>query len=66
MLAVEPHANMRAELEKKECRGVTVLEGNAASMPIEEGWGDALIAAQVSAVLLLIPMWCWTADLNLR
>jgi hypothetical protein len=27
--------------------GVKILEGDAGNMPIEEGWGDALIAAQV-------------------
>lgn len=48
VLGIEPHAGMRDELVKKSLKGVSVLEGDAAHMPIEDGWGDALIAAQVS------------------
>lgn len=48
ILAVEPHTEMREELVKKKLgERVKVLEGHAGGMPIEEGWGDALIAAQV-------------------
>lgn len=48
VVAVEPHKEMRDELVKKNLRsGVEVLEGNAGTMPIEEGWADALITAQV-------------------
>jgi ubiquinone/menaquinone biosynthesis C-methylase UbiE len=45
VVGIEPHAGMREELVKKSLRGVKVLEGDAAHMPIEDGWGDALIAA---------------------
>jgi len=48
ILAIEPHAGMREELVKKGL-GVKVLDGNAASMPVEEGWADAAVAAQVSS-----------------
>ncbi len=37
---------------KKELRGVTVQDGDAGHMPVEDGWGDALIAAQVSYSVL--------------
>jgi ubiquinone/menaquinone biosynthesis C-methylase UbiE len=50
VLAIEPHEGMRAALMKKDL-GIKVLNGNAEDMPIEEGWGDALIAAQVSLYL---------------
>jgi hypothetical protein len=45
-----PFPRKREELVKKSLRGVKVLEGDAAHMPIEDGWGDALIAAQVSGL----------------
>ena len=57
MIAVEPHEGMREELVKKNLRsGVKIMEGDAGNMPIEEGWGDALIAAQVreNSVTLVI------------
>lgn len=48
VVAVEPHDEMRAALLKKNLgRSVKVLNGSADSIPVEEGWGDALIAAQV-------------------
>lgn len=48
VLAVEPHTEMREELVKKNLgERVKVLDGHAGSMPIEESWGDCLIAAQV-------------------
>ena len=50
VVGIEPHAGMREELVKKKLRDVKVLEGNAAHMPVEDGWGDALIAAQVSCL----------------
>ena len=52
VVGIEPHAGMREELVKKKLRGVKVQEGDAAHMPIEYGWADALIAAQVS---------CWSS-----
>jgi len=42
---------MRKELEKKALKGVKVLDGNAAEMPVEEEWADAVVAAQVSSDL---------------
>lgn len=48
VVGIEPHAEMREELVKKELRGVTVQDGDAGHMPVEDGWGDALITAQVS------------------
>lgn len=50
VVAVEPHEGMRGELEKKDL-GAKVLDGNAENMPVEDGWSDALIAAQVSLIL---------------
>jgi ubiquinone/menaquinone biosynthesis C-methylase UbiE len=48
VVAVEPHKGMREELVKKNLRSrIKIMEGDAGNMPIEEGWGDALIAAQV-------------------
>lgn len=44
--AVEPHAGMRSELEKKQLRNVTVTDGYAAKMPVADKWADACIAAQ--------------------
>ncbi|KAG0651132.1 putative methyltransferase Mb3374 [Hyphodiscus hymeniophilus] len=38
IIAVEPHEGMRSTLVDKKL-GVKVLDGNAASMPVEEGWG---------------------------
>ncbi|KAE9381626.1 methyltransferase domain-containing protein [Stipitochalara longipes BDJ] len=46
VVGIEPHRGMREELVKKKLRGIKVQEGDAAHMPIEDGWGDALIAAQ--------------------
>jgi ubiquinone/menaquinone biosynthesis C-methylase UbiE len=52
VVGIEPHAGMREELVKKELRGVTVQDGDAEHMAVEDGWGDALIAAQVSYFVL--------------
>jgi trans-aconitate methyltransferase len=48
VVGVEPHEGMRAESVRKELKGVKVMDGDAGNMLIEEGWGDSLIAAQVS------------------
>lgn len=49
IVAVEPHEGMRGELVKKELGSkLKVVDGNAENMPIEEGWGDACVAAQAS------------------
>ena len=49
VIAVEPHAGMRETLVRKNLSAdIKVVDGDASKMPIEEDWGDALIAAQVS------------------
>lgn len=47
VVAVEPHEGMRSELEKKGLRNVTILEGDATRVPLEDGSVDAVIVAQV-------------------
>ena len=47
IVGIEPHQEMREQLEKKGLPQIKVLAGDACNMPIEDGWGDALIAAQV-------------------
>jgi len=48
ILAVEPHAEMRATLEGKKLLRVKVVDGQAESMrKVEDGWADAVICAQV-------------------
>lgn len=54
IMAVEPHGGMRAELERKQLPGVTVLAGDAASIPLETGSVDAVIVAQVGFRVLVI------------
>jgi len=47
VIAIEPHKKMREGLEKKKLAGsLLVKDGSADRMPVEEGWGDACIAAQ--------------------
>ncbi|KAH8676773.1 hypothetical protein BGZ60DRAFT_468651 [Tricladium varicosporioides] len=46
IVAVEPHPQLRRELITKGLRGVSVKEGNAGNMGIEEGWADGVITAQ--------------------
>lgn len=46
--AVEPHHSMREKLAQKDLPGVEVIDGKADKMPLDEEWGDACIAAQVS------------------
>jgi len=47
IVAVEPHDAMREELEKKGLGSrLKIVKGEATNMPIENGWADALIAAQ--------------------
>lgn len=53
VIGVEPHEGMRRELEGKEYAKsgkLKVVDGDAANMPVEEGWADGVIAAQVSEV----------------
>jgi ubiquinone/menaquinone biosynthesis C-methylase UbiE len=49
IIAVEPVAKMRQSLVDKHLAGVKVLDGLATGMDIEDGWADAVIAAQVCA-----------------
>ncbi len=51
VFGVEPHEGMRNELVRKRLEGVKVMDGDAGHMPVEEGWGDACIAAQVSLLI---------------
>ncbi|KAM0330024.1 hypothetical protein ACHAQA_004194 [Verticillium albo-atrum] len=46
IVGVEPHAGMRAELERKGLRGVEVREGFAEGIPLADGWGDGCVVAQ--------------------
>lgn len=47
ILAIEPQADMRKELTRKHLKGVTVVEGDAVSMPVESQSVDAVVTAQV-------------------
>jgi len=46
LVAVEPHDGMRGELERKDFR-VVVKKGLATDIPVEDGWADGLVCAQV-------------------
>ncbi|GJN68464.1 hypothetical protein PLICBS_002507 [Purpureocillium lilacinum] len=47
VVAVEPVAKMRRELEAKRLAGVTARDGLATRMEgVEDGWADAVVAAQ--------------------
>lgn len=50
--AVEPHAEMRKQCEGKKLRGVTVMEGNAATIPVKSQSVDAVVVAQVCRRIL--------------
>ena len=54
IVAVEPNAGMRLELDKKRLPKVTVLDGLATQIPTEDERFDAVIAAQVSRLHRLI------------
>lgn len=47
IIAVEPHAGMRAELERKQLPRVTSLDGNGTKIPLDDQSVDAIIIAQV-------------------
>jgi len=47
IIAVEPHADMREVLAAKKLKGVTVVDGTAEDLPVENGWADAIFVAQV-------------------
>jgi ubiquinone/menaquinone biosynthesis C-methylase UbiE len=49
IIAVEPHDGMRAELERKQLKGVKVVKGTADDMPdVKSGSAAAVTVAQVS------------------
>src|SRR5690554_6598411 len=47
IVATEPLGSMRGELAGKGLRGVEVKEGSAVGLPVEDGWADVGIVAQV-------------------
>lgn len=47
ILAIEPHEQMRKELERKALDNVTVKDGLSTSIPVADETVDAVIAAQV-------------------
>lgn len=47
IIAVEPHDDMRNELERKQLPGVKVLKGWASELAIESGSVDVVFATQV-------------------
>lgn len=47
IIAVEPHDEMRKELERKALKGVSVVKGFAQELPIESGSVDGVFATQV-------------------
>lgn len=47
IIAVEPHDEMRRELERKELERVSVVKGYAEKLPIEDGSVDGVFATQV-------------------
>ena len=55
ILAIEPHEAMRKELESKILKSVSVMAGDATSMPLESQSADALIASQVALPLSTTP-----------
>jgi ubiquinone/menaquinone biosynthesis C-methylase UbiE len=64
IVAVEPHDDMRKELESKALPGVEVVKGWASELPIESGSVDVVFATQVT----YIPdecVQCWDADTQL-
>jgi SAM-dependent methyltransferase len=47
LVAVEPHEQMRGQLVAKNLDRLVVKEGFAANMPVEDGWANVCMAAQV-------------------
>lgn len=54
ILAVEPYARMRNELERKQLNKVIVQEGLSTMTPTENATVDAVIAAQYSEPILRV------------
>ncbi|GAO15561.1 hypothetical protein UVI_02020300 [Ustilaginoidea virens] len=57
VVAVEPVARMRESLERKRLGRVDVRHGLATEMGVEDGWADAVIAAQVRMPFFPRPDW---------
>lgn len=53
ILAVEPLENLRDILAQKKLPGVTVADGEASRIPVEDATIDAVVVAQVSVLSLL-------------
>lgn len=53
IIAVDPHDDMRSELERKALRGVTVKKGWGSEIDVEDGSVDAVFAAQVDFSCIL-------------
>ena len=47
IIAVEPHPEMRSQLEGKRLRRVSLIDGSATKMSVESQTADAVVAAQV-------------------
>ena len=56
--AVDPHADMRRVLARKRLPRVTVLDGSAQRLPLDDGSVDAVLVAQVSLPLFLLAQPC--------
>lgn len=54
VIAVEPHDGMREVLEKKQLPRVSVLNGKANSIPLEDDSVDAIVVAQVGLMRLFL------------
>ena len=54
--AVEPHHDMRNELEKKHLSNVNVLNGLATKIPLADKNVDAVVVAQVRCQIIIITM----------
>ena len=53
IVAIEPHDEMRKQLEQKKLRGVTVVKGTAGDLSgLEDGGFAALVVAQVRRPML--------------
>ena len=53
IVAVEPHGQMRQVLEEKKLPGVTVKDGSAENIQLEDDSVDAVICAQVGSNFIL-------------
>ena len=47
VMAVEPHEQMKSQLDRKHLNGIRVVKGNATDMDLETQSVDAVIVAQV-------------------